>query len=64
LWKVSSLLQFQAFHAERLFEPLTKRRYVVRQDGSDTVVACPNPALHGLRSLQVSTAHRAPEAQR
>ena len=62
LWKISRLMQYSTYQEGEVLEPLTQRPYVVRHDGGDTVVECPNPAAHNLRSLHVSSAHRAPEA--
>lgn len=63
LWQVSSLLQYGSFRGGEWLEPLTKRPYLVRHDHGDTVVECPNPDAHNLRSLHVSSAQRAPEAR-
>jgi hypothetical protein len=63
LWEVSSMLQYGSFRGGEVVEPLTQQPYVVRKDDGDTVVECPNPSAHNLRSLQVSSAHRAPEAR-
>jgi len=57
------LLQNRRFRGGEVLEPLTQRPYVVSQAAGDTVVECPNPGAHSLRSLRVSTAHRAPEAK-
>jgi hypothetical protein len=62
LWKVSGLLQYGTFRGEEWVEPLSQRPYDVRHAEGDTVVECPNPAAHNLRSVRVSRAHRAPEA--
>ena len=63
LWKISRMMQYSTYQQEDVLEPLTQRPYLVRRDGADTVVECPNPGAHNLRSLHVSTAHRAPEAK-
>jgi hypothetical protein len=63
LWQVSSVLQYGSFRGEEWVEPITRQPYVVRDDDGHTVVECPNPAAHNLRSLHVSSAHRAPEAR-
>jgi hypothetical protein len=62
LWKISRLMQYSTYQEDEVLEPVTQRPYVVRHDGGDMVVECPNPGAHNLRSLHVSTAHRAPEA--
>jgi hypothetical protein len=64
LWRVSSLLQNRGFEGEELLEPLTHRPYNVHLSHGETVVECPNPSAHNLRSLHVSSSHRAPEARR
>ncbi|MCC6849306.1 MAG: hypothetical protein IT294_12465 [Deltaproteobacteria bacterium] len=63
LWKISSLLQYGAYRGGEMVEPLTQRPYVVSHTDDDTIVECPNPAAHSLRSLRVSTAQRAPEVR-
>lgn len=63
LWKISGLLQYGSYKGGEMVEPLTQRPYVVRHTDDDTIVECPNPAAHSLRSLQVSATHRAPEAK-
>lgn len=63
LWKISGLLQYGSYRGGEVVEPLTQRPYVVRHTNGDTIVECPNPGAHSLRSLQVSAAHRAPEAK-
>ncbi len=63
LWKISSLLQYGSYGGGEMVEPLTQRPYVVRHTDHDTIVECPNPAAHSLRSLRVSAVHRAPEAR-
>lgn len=62
LWKISSVLQYGSLRGTSILEPVTQRPYLVRQADGDTIVECPNPAAHNLRSLQVSAVHRAPEA--
>lgn len=62
LWKISAVLQYGSLRGSSVLEPVTQRPYLVRQADGDTIVECPNPAAHNLRSLQVSAAHRAPEA--
>ncbi len=64
LWKVSSMLQYGSFSGGEWVEPLTQRPYVVTEHEGHTVVECPNPSAHNLRSLHVSSAQRAPEALR
>ncbi len=63
LWRISALLQYGSFRGREIVEPVTRQPYVVRHVDGDTIVECPNPAAHGLRSLWVSAAHRAPEAE-
>lgn len=63
LWKISSLLQYGSYSGGEMVEPLTQRPYLVRHTDDDTIVECPNPAAHSLRSLHVSAVHRAPEAK-
>lgn len=63
LWQVSSMLQYGSFQGGEWVEPITKQPYLVRRDHGDTVVECPNPSAHNLRSLHVSSAQRAPEAR-
>lgn len=63
LWKISSLLQYGSYRGGEVLEPSTQRPYVVRHTDDDTIVECPNPTAHSLRSLQVSAVHRAPEAK-
>lgn len=62
LWKIASILQHRPAQEIVLLEPMTQRPYVVRHVDHDTVVECPNPGAHSLRSLHVSAARRAPEA--
>jgi len=62
LWRISAVLQYGSYRGGEILEPLTQRPYLVRHTDDDTIVECPNPAAHSLRSLQVSATHRAPEA--
>ncbi|MCC6763445.1 MAG: hypothetical protein IT293_02175 [Deltaproteobacteria bacterium] len=63
LWKISSLLQYGTYRGGEMVEPLTQRPYLVSHTDDDTIVECPNPAAHSLRSLRVSATQRAPEAR-
>lgn len=64
LWKISAVLQYGSIRDTSMLEPLTQRPYLVRHTDGDTIVECPNPAAHNLRSLHVSAVHRAPEARK
>ena len=66
LWKISALVQ-QGASAETLArvpltEPLTDARYAVTREGDTLIVACPNPALHGLTRLRITADAPMPEA--
>ncbi len=68
LWKLSALVQ-QGASAETLgrlplIERLTHARYTVGHEKDALVVACPNPALHGLARLRITDVAPMPEASR
>ena len=68
LWEMSALVQQRepADAIKRLgfTEPVSHQRYAVTDVDGVMVVACPNPEVHGLRSLRVTATDPMPEAAR
>ncbi len=54
LWHISRLLQEGNLPAKDMVCPVSKKPYVVKKIGGDTVISCPNPALHGVKEIHVS----------
>ena len=61
LWHISKFLQEGRLHTNGMTCPLSNKPYEIRESGADIVVRCPNPALHGLKQIQVSKGHPVPE---
>lgn len=62
LWRISSLMQTDQWRNEGLFCPLTREPYKTTDaENGDTVVSCPNPPNHGLKTLRVSKNVPTPE---
>ncbi len=62
LWQISSLIQTDQWPAPNFYCPVTRADYATRSDDGNTVVSCPNPEQHGLKSLRVSKKAPSPEA--
>jgi hypothetical protein len=63
LWIASGKLPEGTAAATGLTCPASGRPYSVTQEGAVTVVACPNPEKHGLRSLTVRSVTLVPEVK-
>ena len=61
LWHISKLLQEGRLQTNGVTCPLSNKPYEIRESGTDIVVRCPNPELHGFKELKVSTRHPVPE---
>ncbi len=64
LWHISKLLQEGQLHTNGMVCPVSKKPYEIRDTGADVIVSCPNPALHGLKEMQVSKKLPAPEVSK
>lgn len=61
LWIVSRLMQEGKLNAEGLTCPASGRPYKMEGAGEDLEAICPNPELHGVRSLHVKNSIKVPE---
>ena len=64
LWQISRLLQDGKKPPADMVCPVSKKPYEIRESGADIVVRCPNPALHGLKQIQISKKHPVPEVSK
>jgi len=61
LWHISRMLQDGKKPLVDMVCPVSNKPYEIKESGADIVVSCPNPALHGFQSIQISKKHPVPE---
>jgi hypothetical protein len=61
LWHISKLIQEGRLHTDGIVCPVSNKPYEIRDIGENIVVSCPNPELHGLKHIRVSTRNPVPE---
>ncbi|MCD4676861.1 MAG: hypothetical protein K8S18_12840 [Desulfobacula sp.] len=64
LWQISKLLQERKLPGKTIVCPASKKIYVVTRTGNNRVVSCPDPELHGLKTIRVSKASPCPEIRK
>jgi hypothetical protein len=64
LWHISRMLQDGKAPPPDMVCPISNKPYEIRDTGENIVVRCPNPELHGLKHIQVSTRHPVPEVSK
>ena len=63
LWSISSHFQGSSGLDMDISEPISNAPYTIETHNGEMIVACPNPAAHGLRSLQVRESVPVPEVR-
>ena len=64
LWKISRMLEDGKMPDDSLTCPVSGMPYKVTKNPVETMVTCPNPGLHNLKELRVSSVHPCPEVKR
>ena len=64
LWRGARLIQAGKVPGKETVCPITQKPYEVRNIGSDIIVRCPNPELHGFKELRVSKRRPVPEVSK
>jgi hypothetical protein len=64
LWHIARLVQEGKMPDKDVVCPITKKPYVIKDTGTDVVVRCPNPELHGFKEIRVSKRHPIPEVSK
>jgi hypothetical protein len=64
LWHIARLIQEGKVPGKDIVCPISKKPYVIRDTGKDVVVSCPNPELHGFKTMQISKRRPVPEVSK